>query len=81
MRTQFDRWGNSVAVRIPSAFAREIGAEKGTAAEITVENGALVIRPVNHQPVYRLEDLVLGISEENRYEEIDTGPAVGREFF
>jgi antitoxin MazE len=80
MRVQFDRWGNSLAVRIPSAFAREIGAVKGKAAEITVENGSLVIRPVDDQPVYRLEDLVARITEENRYDEVDTGPAVGNEF-
>ncbi len=80
MRIRFDRWGNSLAVRIPSTFAREIGAVKGKAAEIMVENGSLVIRPIDAQPAYRLEDLVAGITEGSTYDEIDTGPAVGNEF-
>jgi len=44
MRTKFVKWGNSLALRIPSAFAKEIGAAKGKGADMTVENGALVIR-------------------------------------
>ena len=79
MRTRFDLRDGSLA-RIPSAVAREIGAVEGQAAEMTVENGSLVIRPVAGQPVHRPEDLVGGITEENGYDETDTGPAVGNEF-
>ena len=44
MRTKFVKWGNSLALRIPSAFAKEIDAVKGTPADMTVKNGTLVIR-------------------------------------
>ena len=44
MRTKFVKWGNSLALRIPSAFAKEIGAAKGTPADMTVKNGTLVIK-------------------------------------
>jgi len=44
MQTKFVKWGNSLALRIPSAFAKEIGAVKGTPADMTVKDGALVVR-------------------------------------
>jgi len=44
MRTKFVKWGNSLALRIPNAFAKEIGAVKDKAADMTIENGALVVR-------------------------------------
>ena len=44
MQTKFVKWGNSLALRIPSAFAKEIGATKGEGANMTVKEGALVVR-------------------------------------
>jgi len=44
MQTKFVKWGNSLALRIPSAFAKEIGAAKGKGADMTIKNGALVIK-------------------------------------
>ena len=83
MKTEFLKWGNSLAVRVPSAFAREIGAAEGKRAEMVVENGALVVRvarPRKHRR-YRLEDLVKGITPENRHSEVEWGPPVGNEIW
>ena len=44
MQTKFVKWGNSLTLRIPSAFAKEIGAVKGTPADMTVKDGALIIK-------------------------------------
>jgi antitoxin MazE len=44
MRTEFVRWGNSLALKVPSALAKEIGATEGKHAEMTVENGALIVK-------------------------------------
>ena len=44
MQTKFVKWGNSLALRIPSAFAKEIGAVKGTPADMTVKDGTLIIK-------------------------------------
>lgn len=35
---------------------------------------------MSERPRYRLEDLLAGMTEENRQPEFLTGPAVGREF-
>jgi antitoxin MazE len=81
MRTEFLKWGNSLAVRIPAAFARDLGASEGKPADMTVENGALVVkvaRPKKRRR-YRLEELVERITEENRHAETDWGAPVGDE--
>jgi antitoxin MazE len=80
MIVQFAKWGNSVALRIPNAFAREIHAAEGTTAELSIENGKLVIAPVEDVPVYDLTDLLSGMTNENLHGETDTGSAVGNEF-
>ncbi len=36
MKVAFQKWGNSLALRVPKAFADEIGASDGKAAEMTV---------------------------------------------
>jgi antitoxin MazE len=81
MKTEFVRWGNSLALRIPATFAKEVGATEGKRAEMTVERDALIIkvtRPKRRRR-YRLEELVEQITEENRHAETGWGPAVGNE--
>jgi antitoxin MazE len=80
MIVQFAKWGNSVAVRIPNAFARQIHAIEGTTADLSIENGKLVIAPIGEMPVYDLAELVSGMTSENLHGETDTGFAVGNEF-
>ena len=78
MRTKFVRWGNSLALRVPSAFAKEVATE-GKCAEMTVEHGALVIKVIERprkRRRYTLEQLLVGLSKEN---EIDWGTPRGRE--
>lgn len=82
MKVAFQKWGNSLAVRVPKAFADEIGASDGKAAEMTVSNRKLVIEVARRQRRKRscaIDELVAGITSENRHEEIEWGPAVGNE--
>lgn len=79
MQGQIGKWGNSLALRIPSAVAREASMNDGKPVEISVENGRIIITPINNAPRYSLDDLVAEITEENRHAETDTGPAVGNE--
>jgi antitoxin MazE len=82
MRTEFVRWGNSLALRVPSAFAKEVGATEGKRAEMTVEHGALVVKVVKQRRHrYELEQLINGITTENRHPETEWGPPVGNEIW
>lgn len=43
---QIARWGNSLAVRIPSSLARAFSISEGDEVEIVAgENGTIVLRP------------------------------------
>jgi antitoxin MazE len=79
LKTQFAMWGNSLACRIPAALAREIDAAPGRAAEISVEEGRLVIALVGETPAYSLDALLDGVTEETLHGEVATGAAVGNE--
>ncbi len=80
MITAVAKWGNSLALRIPNAFAREISVREGVSVDISVANGALVVRPVDESHVYDLDELLCQITEDNRHGEVATGRAVGNEF-
>jgi antitoxin MazE len=77
MKTQVGKWGNSLAVRIPGAFAKELDLKEGTELEVTRVEGGLLLRPGKRQ--YTLEELLEQITPENLHGETDWGPAVGRE--
>ena len=78
MTTRIQKWGSSLALRIPKPFAEEVGLELDSAVNITVKDGVLVITPTQHQ-TQSLKELVAGITEENRHGETDWGKPVGRE--
>ena len=82
MKIAFLKWGNSLALRIPKAFAQEIGATVGKAANMEVREGKLVVeiaKPKRRRRRYTLEQLVAGIRPENRHCELEWGPPVGNE--
>ena len=68
MIVEFCRWGNSLAVRIPKAVADALNISDGKRAEIIVENGALVLRPIlkpRRKPRYTLDELLNGMTRDN----------------
>ncbi len=76
---QLASWGGSIALRIPAAYASELGARAGQSVNLTVDNGALVVRILLEQKKYRLEDLLAGITDDNKHAEVDFGPLYGKE--
>jgi antitoxin MazE len=78
MKVRVQKWGNSLAVRIPKSFATETRIEQDTEVDLTIIEGKLVISPTSG-PEVTLEELVERITPENRHGEFDTGPSVGAE--
>ena len=78
MKTRVQKWGNSLALRIPKSFAREVGMDNETTVEMSLVDGKLVVSPVA-KPKPTLEDLLALVTDENLHGEVDTGPAVGDE--
>jgi len=78
MQAQVLKWGNSLAVRIPKAIADDARLELGDPLEIAVAaDGALEMHRAGKLPT--LAQMVAQITPENRYEEISSGPEIGRE--
>lgn len=77
MLTRVQKWGNSLGLRIPHSFAVQARVAAGSAVDIAVERGQLVVRPVRKR--YRLKDLLKAIDSANLHAEVATGSRVGRE--
>jgi antitoxin MazE len=78
MLTKVQKWGNSLALRIPKAFALDAQLENDSIVEISIVDGQIVIKPVEAQS-WSLEELLSGINKTNIHHEVETGSAVGNE--
>jgi antitoxin MazE len=78
VQVQVQKWGNSLALRIPKAFALEAGIDEHASVDLTIQDGKLVIGRVVSPPL-DLDTLLAGVTDENLHGEIDTGLSVGRE--
>ncbi len=77
MRTRVQKWGNSLAVRIPKPFAEEAGLRNCAEVEMTLTAEGLQVSAV--RPRRSLTDLLRKVSRRNLHAEIETGRRVGRE--
>ena len=78
MLTHIQKWGNSLALRIPQSVAHEIGLSQDSYVEISLVDGKLVIAPVVKRKV-TLEKLLAQVTDQNVHHEVDTDKPVGRE--
>jgi len=78
MQATIQKWGNSLAVRIPKAFVKEAHVAYGTTVNLSLDDGRIIIDP-HPVPEYRLADLLKGVTKQNRHAEIETGSPVGQE--
>jgi len=79
MEAVLRKWGNSLAVRLPSAIVKECELREDRRIEITAEEGKIVLTPKKRRPRYDLARLLDKITDSNRHEPIDFGKPVGRE--
>lgn len=77
MKTRVQKWGNSLAVRIPKPFAEGAGLLASSEVEISLEKGEVRLTPV--RPRWKLRQLLAGVRKKNLHSEVESGPPVGRE--
>jgi antitoxin MazE len=77
VRTKVQKWGNSLAVRIPKPFAEGAGLRASTEVEVSLEKGEVRLSPV--RPRWKLRQLLSEVTKRNVHTEVDSGPSVGRE--
>lgn len=78
MQTKIQKWGNSLALRIPRSFAAQAQMTEGATVDLSVENGRLLVRPLRRRK-YALGDLLKAVTSRNMHGDVSTGQAVGRE--
>ena len=78
MQSKVQKWGNSLALRIPKSFATEIGLADESTVELSLIEGKLVITPL---PLlhYSLDVLLANVTTDNIHSEQDFGIAEGNE--
>lgn len=79
MKSRVQKWGNSLAVRIPKALAEETELDENREVTFSVRDGDLIVTPVRRRRRPTLDELVDAITPENRHPETDWGPPVGKE--
>jgi antitoxin MazE len=78
MKTRVQKWGNSLALRIPKSFAIEAGLDQNAEVDVALVEGKLIVTPL-FTSAFTLEQLLAGITDDNRHAELHTGPAIGNE--
>ena len=78
MITKVQKWGNSLAVRIPRTVAEDIHLSSGGSVNLAVHEGKIVIAPTQHRQ-YKLNDLLRGVTIRNKHDEVSTGKSIGHE--
>ncbi len=68
MKPRVQRWGNSLAVRVPKSFAAGLGLTENAPVEMTLEDKALVIKP-DREGVWDLDTLLAEVTDENLHPE------------
>lgn len=79
MTTKVQKWGNSLAIRIPVELSKRVGLVEGRAVDFTQVKDAIVIKPA--APVYKLKDLLKGMTRKKAGPEIDWGSPRGNELW
>ena len=76
VRATVSRWGNSLGLRIPRGLAEDAGLTEGSAIDLRVENGRLIVEPV---AVESLESLLAKVTPKNLHDELLIDAPRGRE--
>lgn len=80
MQTKVQKWGNSLAVRIPKSFVVDAHLSPDCLVEIKLVDDHIIIKPIK-KSAWSLEELIAGINKKNIHREVDPGPARGKEIW
>lgn len=77
MKATVQKWGNSLAIRIPKNITKDTNVSEGSTINIMVDNGKIILSPTKKE--YSLKELLKNITNENIHSEVSTGNHVGGE--
>ncbi len=74
------KWGNSLAVRIPAILARSVHFQLGTPVELAVQEGSIIVRSTG-EPKLTLEERLELYDPKKHGGEVMASASVGLEKF
>ena len=77
MTATIQKWGNSLALRIPLAIAKQIHVQEGDAVTLKVSAAGLTMKPAPKG--LNLDDLLAQMTPENLHPATEWGTDTGRE--
>ncbi|MCX6356208.1 MAG: AbrB/MazE/SpoVT family DNA-binding domain-containing protein [Candidatus Aureabacteria bacterium] len=80
MNATVQKWGNSLALRIPNSLAKDVRLHQGSVVEVAVVDGKMVVKPKGRHK-YSLVQLLRKVTKNNRHNEIGWGSPVGQEIW
>ncbi|PSO49498.1 MAG: AbrB/MazE/SpoVT family DNA-binding domain-containing protein [Cyanobacteria bacterium SW_9_44_58] len=81
MTTSIQKWGNSLAVRIPRAIAKQANLEEGANVSFSISEEGFVVLIPQRKKQYTLDELLEGVTPEHFEGEMDWGDSVGEEIW
>ncbi len=66
MQIYIQKWGNSLGLRIPSKWAKQLNLHQGSSVNLEIDDGRLIIQP----PKYCLDTMLSEISPKNQHHPI-----------
>jgi len=77
MTATIQKWGNSLALRIPLAIAKQIHVKEGDPVLLKVSASGLTVKPAPKK--LSLDELLSKVTPENLHPATDWGADVGKE--
>lgn len=78
MASKIQKWGNSLAIRIPKSYAESLKMNEGTDVKIKINKDRLVITKKRKQEL-KLDDLLKGINTQNLHKEFQLNKPTKKE--
>jgi antitoxin MazE len=80
INSSIKKWGNSLAIRIPSSVVQDLALSENSSVLITSNGVIATIQPQKRKKV-TLNELVAAITPDNIHNEVDWGRPVGKEIW
>jgi antitoxin MazE len=77
MQVALQKWGNSLALRIPAGVARQIKVRQGDPVQLSLTDNKLTIQPA--KPCFQAKSLIRKIKKNGLHKETDWGAPRGAE--
>lgn len=79
MKTKIQKWGNSLAVRLPKNITELKSLKEGVGVSVVIQNDQIVIEPIVEE--VSLDSLMASVTSKNLHKETDWSKARGNEIW